>query len=163
MSTQTEFKSNQGQQAEPLRLQFDDMSDNEKEVVALLAQEGRPVMSIKEIMEALNWHRGQAGRARGNSRVRNTVRRLIRSNWLTHKSEVGDGLYRITTSGLNRFMKLVEEGEKNLAAPKAPKKHKAKKATPDDAKEVLKKLADAGLTIADVQKVTDAANDEQEF
>jgi hypothetical protein len=54
MSTQTEFKSNQGQQAEPLRLQFDDMSDNEKEVVALLAQEGRPVMSIKEIMEALN-------------------------------------------------------------------------------------------------------------
>jgi hypothetical protein len=161
MSTQTtEFKSNQGQQAEPLRLKFEDMSDNEKEIVVLLAHPDRPVMSIKEIMEALNWHRGQAGRARGNSRVRNTLRRLVRSKWVTHKNEVGDGLYRISTSALNKLEKLVDE--KPEAVP-APKKHKAKKATPDDAKEVLKKLADAGLTIADVQKVTDAANDEQEF
>lgn len=158
MSTQTEFKSNQGQQAEPLRLKFEDMSDNEKEIVVLLAHPDRPVMSIKEIMEALNWHRGQAGRARGNSRVRNTLRRLVRSKWVTHKSEVGDGLYRITTSALSKLEKLVDE--KPEAVP-APKKHKAKKAEPDaDAKEVLKKLADAGLTLADVKAV---ANEEQEF
>jgi hypothetical protein len=160
MSTQTEFKSNQGQQAEGLRLKFDEMSDNEKEIVVLLAHPDRPVMSIKEIMTALNWHRGPGGRAKGNSRVRNTMRRLVRSRWVTHKSEVGDGLYRISTSALNKLEKLVEE---NPEATPAPKKHKAKKAAPAqadaDTKEVLKKLADAGLTLDDVKAVTE----EQEF
>jgi hypothetical protein len=158
MSTQTEFKSNQGQQAEGLRLKFEDMSDNEKEIVILLAKPERPVMTIKEIMEALNWHRGPGGRARGNSRVRNTMRRLVRSRWVGHKSEVGDGLYRISTSALTKLEKLLDEPQ---AAPApAPKKHKAAKK--DDTKEVLQKLADAGLTLADVQKVANA-NDEQEF
>lgn len=157
MSTQTEFKSNQGQQAEALRLRYDELSDNEKEIILLLAHGDRPVMSIKEIMEALNWHRGPGGRARGNSRVRNTMRRLVRSRWVGHKSEVGDGLYRITVSALNKLEKLVADEK-----PEAPKKHKAKKAAPEaDAKEVLAKLADAGLTLADVKKA--AANEEQEF
>jgi hypothetical protein len=159
MSTTTEFKSNQGQQAEGLRLKFEEMSDNEKEIVILLAKPERPVMSIKEIMEALNWHRGPGGRARGNSRVRNTMRRLVRSRWVGHKSEVGDGLYRISTSALNKLEKLLDEKPE---ATEAPKKHKAKKAAPADAeaKEVLAKLAASGLTLADVKKV---ANEDQEF
>lgn len=155
MSTQTDFKSNQGQQADSLRLPFDELSDNEKEIVMLLAQTEQPTMSIKEIMEALNWQRGPGGRARGNSKVRNTLRRLVRSRWVGHKSEVGDGLYRITTSAMNKLEKLAN-GETKAAA---PKKHKAKKAAPPA--EVMATLKAAGLTLADVKAAV--ANDEQEF
>lgn len=154
MSTQTEFKSNQGQQAGALRLSFEDMTKNEQALITFLDQEDRPVFSIKEIMEGLNWHRGPGGRAKGNSRVRNTLRRLVRAKWLSHPDEVGDGKYRLSLQGKNRLDKLVSEASE---AP-APKKHKPKK---DDTKEVLQKLADAGLTLADVKKA--AANEEQEF
>lgn len=158
MSTQTEFKSNQGQQAAPLRLSYEDMTDNERALVGFLDQEDRPVFTIKEIMEGLNWHRGPGGRAKGNSRVRNTLRRLVRAKWLSHPDEVGDGKYRLSVQGKNRLDKLVEEaGEKKTSA--APKKHKAAPKK-DETKAVLAKLAAVGLTPADVAKV---ANEEQEF
>lgn len=157
MSTQTELKSNQGQQAGALRLNFEDMTENEQKLVMFLDQEDRPVFSIKEIMEGLNWHRGPGGRAKGNSRVRNTLRRLVRAKWLSHPDEVGDGKYRLSLQGKNRLDKLVSEADEK---PAAPKKHKAPKK--DDTKEVLAKLAAVGLTPADVAKVT-AANEEQEF
>lgn len=121
MSTQTktEFKSSQGQRAGALQLHFEELTKNEQLLVVSLAIEGRPVRSIKELMEDLNWHRIQGGRARGCSRVRNTLRRLVRSQWVTHENEVGDGKYRLTKNALDRLRRLSKDD--------APKK--ASKAT----------------------------------
>lgn len=113
MSTQTktEFKSSQGQRAGALQLHFEELTKNEQLLVTSLAIEGRPVRSIKEIMEDLNWHKIQGGRARGCSRVRNTLRRLVRSQWVVHESEVGDGKYRLSKNALDRLRRLVKDTE----------------------------------------------------
>lgn len=149
MSTQT-LKSNQGQASSPLRLTFEELSANEQEMVIFLGVEGRPVFTIKELMEGLGWHLGRTGKARGNSKVRNTLRRLVRSHWVSHQSEIGDGKYRISTSGLNRLMKLAETVENEN---KAPKKHKPAKATeakteqPAEVKEALAVLKEHGVAV----------------
>ena len=113
MSTQTktEFPSSQGQRAGALQLHFEELTENEQLLVSSLAIEGRPVRSIKEIMEDLNWHRIKGGKARGCSRVRNTLRRLVRSQWVIHESEVGDGKYRLSKNALDRLRRLVKETE----------------------------------------------------
>ena len=121
MSTQTktEFKSTQGQRAGALQLHFEELTKNEQLLVTSLAIEGRPIRTIQEIMEDLNWHRIQGGRARGCSRVRNTLRRLVRSQWVTHESEVGDGKYRLTKNALDRLRRLVKDTEPaKVATPK---------------------------------------------
>lgn len=119
MSTQTanEFKSTQGQRAGALQLHFDELTKNEQLVVVNLAQEGRPVLSIVEIMELLNWHKMKGGRARGCSRVRNTLRRLVRSQWLVHDTEVGDGKYRLSKNGLDRLRRIDQELKKPTGKP----------------------------------------------
>lgn len=127
MSTQT-LKSNQGQQGSPLKLAFDELSENEQQLVTFLGAEGRPVYTIKEMMEGLGWHLGRMGRARGNSKVRNTLRRLVRSNWVGHKDDIGDGEYRITLRGYNQLVKLASEVDSEQ-----PKKHKPAKTEPDTA------------------------------
>lgn len=156
MSTQTtEFKSTQGQQAGTLRLSFEELTENEQKLVMFLDQEDRPVFAIKEIMEGLNWHRGPGGRAKGNSRVRNTLRRLVRAKWVSHETEVGDGKYRLSLSGKNRLDKLAEEAKVSPAP--APRKHKPKKAEPTpEVQKALEVLAKAGVTVA-------LPTDEQEF
>jgi hypothetical protein len=113
MSTQTktEFTSSQGQRAGALQLTFNELTKNEQLLVTSLATEGRPVRTIQEIMDDLNWHKIQGGRARGCSRVRNTLRRLVRSQWVTHESEVGDGKYRLTKNALDRLRRLVKDTE----------------------------------------------------
>jgi len=118
MSTQTaEFKSSQGQRAGALQLRFDELTKNEQFLVTFLAKEGRPVHTIVEIMEGLNWHKIKGGRARGSSRVRNTLRRLVRAQWLNHASEVGDGQYRLSKNGLDRLRRIVKDGDKPNAKP----------------------------------------------
>lgn len=124
MSTQkTEFKSSQGQRAGALQLHFNELTKNEQLLVACLAVEGRPVMTIKEIQEELGWDRMRGsetmtGRARGCSRVRNTLRRLVRSQWVVHETEVGDGKYRLSKNALDRLRRMVGE-DKPAKAPKA--------------------------------------------
>jgi hypothetical protein len=111
MSTQTKFKSTQGQRAGALQLHFEELTKNEQLLVTCLAVEGRPVKTINEIMEALGWNKIRGGRARGCSRVRNTLRRLVRSQWVTHDTEVGDGKYRLTRVALDRLRRLVKDTE----------------------------------------------------
>lgn len=120
-NTQTALKSNQGQQAAPIRLTFEELTDNEQQLVVFLGTEGRPVYTITEIMEGLNWHLGRTGRARGNSRVRNTLRRLVRSKWVAHSDEIGDGKYRISVGGFNRLTKVAETIDQPAAAPSKAK------------------------------------------
>lgn len=119
MSTQKNngFKSDQGQRAGALQLTFNELTKNEQLLVTHCAQDGRPVFSIVELMEGLNWHKMKGGRARGCSRVRNTLRRLVRSQWLVHESEVGDGKYRLSKNGLDRLRRIVKDGDKPNAKP----------------------------------------------
>jgi len=143
MSNQT-LKSNQGQQGSPLRLAFEELTENEQALVTFLGQDGRPVFSIKEMMEGLGWHLGRTGKAKGNSRVRNTLRRLVRSNWAAHDDDIGDGKYRITRAGLNQLMKLAE----SLEGETKPKKHKpAKTEQPAEVKEALAVLKEHGVKV----------------
>lgn len=117
MSTQTtELKSTQSQRAGALQLRFEQLTKNEQLLVSFCAREGRPVFSITELMEGLNWHKMKGGRARGCSRVRNTLRRLVRSQWLVHETEIGDGKYRLSKNGLDRLRRLNDAIKKNPTA-----------------------------------------------
>lgn len=161
MSTQT-LKSNQGQASSPLRLTFEQLSDNEREMVIFLGVEGRPVFTIKELLEGLGWHLGRTGRARGNSKVRNTLRRLVRSNWVGHQSEIGDGKYRITLQGFNKLVKVAESVENENKAAPAPKKHKPAKTEqetkteqPAEVAQALAVLAEHGVKVEPVDSAED--------
>ena len=112
MSKTTEFKSTQGQRAGALQLTFEQLTKNEQLLVTLCTREGRPVFTIVEMMEGLNWHKMKGGRARGCSRVRNTLRRLVRAQWLIHATDVGDGKYRLSKNALDRLRRLNKELKK---------------------------------------------------
>jgi hypothetical protein len=118
MSTQTKTElSPQGQRAGALQLTFHELTKNEQLLVTFMSKDGRPVHTIVEIMEGLGWNKIRGGRARGSSRVRNTLRRLVRSQWLTHATEIGDGKYRLSKNGLDRLRRIVKEDDKPNAKP----------------------------------------------
>ena len=108
--TQPIYKSTQGQRARTIRLSFDELTRNEQMVVASMAEHGRPTRSIRDIAKTLNWHKGRGNNhAKGQSRVRNTLRRLVQSGWLVHESEVGDGLYRLPVAAYQRLYTLSQK------------------------------------------------------
>jgi predicted DNA-binding transcriptional regulator len=113
-ATKKEFKSTQGQQARVLQLHYEELTKNERDVVRYLATEGRPVRTIKEIMEGLNWNHVKGGRARGNSRVRNSLRRLVQSGWVGHETAVGDGRYRLTRNAADRLRRMYTISNDNV-------------------------------------------------
>lgn len=129
MSTQTKFKSTQGQRAGALQLHFEELTKNEQLLVTDLAIEGRPVKTINEIMDSLGWNKIKGGKARGCSRVRNTLRRLVRSQWVSHDTEVGDGKYRLSKNALDRLRRLSKEMADGADGAAKPAK-KAKTAPP---------------------------------
>jgi hypothetical protein len=77
-----------------LALQVDDLNQNELAVLHYLTcdGEGRRAYGISDIMEGLGWH--EPSRLKGNSRVRNSLRRLVRARWVEHVKTVGDGTYQ---------------------------------------------------------------------
>lgn len=118
MSTQTELKSSQGQRAGALQLRFEELTKNEQLLVTFMAAgEKRPTHSIVGIMEGLGWNKIKGGRARGSSRVRNTLRRLVRAQWLVHATEIGDGEYRLSKNGLDRLRRIVKDDNKPNGKP----------------------------------------------
>ena len=122
MSKQTE-KQKQGQRAGELKLHHSELTANEKKLVGVLAQPGRPVLTIKELMHACKWDK-RLGKARGNSRVRNTLRRLVRAKWVGHPETVGDGRYRLTKEAASRLRRLKPAKrtvKKKTAAPEPQK------------------------------------------
>jgi DNA-binding transcriptional regulator PaaX len=94
-----------------MQVVFGDLNDHEQAIVNLLAQKGRPLLKINTIGEQLGWFEA-LGKAKGSSRVRNSLRRLVRGNWLAHAEEIGDGSYRLTKHGLDRLRRV----RKNAAA-----------------------------------------------
>lgn len=90
----TNLANTRGQRGASLVLKFDDLNKNELAVLRFLAGDGetRRAYKITEIMEALGWH--EPSRLKGNSRVRNSLRRLVRARWVEHARVYGDGTYQ---------------------------------------------------------------------
>lgn len=79
-----------GQQGKALSLSFDQLNQGEQSVLeALRASGGR--MKISAIVKALGWDK--PSKVKGNSKVRNSMRRLVREGFVIHNSKVGDGTY----------------------------------------------------------------------
>lgn len=115
MSTKQESpKSKQGQRGKKYDLPFEDLTKNEKRVVLALAETSEPVLTIKELVEECGWKSLRAsnsndefkGHARGNSRVRNTLRRLVKGRWVQHASKYGDGRYKLTERATSELRKV---------------------------------------------------------
>jgi len=88
------------QRGKNIDLTLDMLNANERAVLDTLNAEGRGTpepMKIAEIMLANQWH--IPDKAKGNSRVRNSLRKLVRGQWVTHSVEFGDGRYVITEAG----------------------------------------------------------------
>ena len=103
------FEHSQGQRGPVMQFHYDELSKLERAIIDTLAASKTP-LEIVEIMEANNWHKIKGGRARGNSRVRNTLRRIVRAEWVGHPKdgETGDGRYRVTTKGRARLRSLAK-------------------------------------------------------
>lgn len=108
MNTKTDIKTKyiQGQLGNKIELEFDELTKHEQLVVAALASSERNVKSIRQIQEDCGWVKAPIGKARGNSRVRNALRRLVRANWVEHESEIGDGRYRLSCDALPKLLRL---------------------------------------------------------
>lgn len=83
-----------GQSGPVLDLKVEDLNPNELAVLRFLTVdgEGRRAYTISEIMEGLGWH--EPSRLKGNSRVRNALRRLVRARWVEHPNRIKDGRYQ---------------------------------------------------------------------
>ena len=88
----------QGQCAPALEMKFNDFNPNEQAVLYALSRTGG--MTIIEIVVANGW---QADKAKGNSRVRNSLRKPVRAGWVEHLTQIGDGRYRLTEHGCQHF------------------------------------------------------------
>jgi len=101
-----------GQSAEPRQLHYTDLTPRERKVVNALAQPGRPVLHLSEIVDACGWTRPKPkdgelrGKALGNNRVRNQLRRLVPSEWVENAEERGKGTYRLTAKARDRLKRL---------------------------------------------------------
>ena len=114
MSKQTELKSKQGQRAGEIQLHHSELTKHEQRLVDVLAKPGRPTLTIKELVIECKWT--NLGKSRGNSRVRNTVRRLVKAKWIEHPEGIGDGLYRLTSAAKSRLKRLSPDKPKEEQA-----------------------------------------------
>jgi len=87
-----EQAASSGQSGERLVLKFEQLNPNEKAVVQCLRRAGAK-MKIGEIVEANGW--GVPCKTKGNSMVRNALRRLVRSGMVVHNKVIGDGTYLV--------------------------------------------------------------------
>lgn len=114
-----------GQAGKPLDLGYDDLTPRERKVVDALT--GGGTLSISELVEACGWSNPKVGdgqlegAALGNSRVRNQLRRLVRSSWVENAQERGKGTYRLSRQAKKR---LTDVAKAPKAAAKAPKRTK---------------------------------------
>jgi hypothetical protein len=79
-----------GQRGKALSLSFDQLNSGEQSILQTLRGSGGK-MKISAIVKALGWDK--PCKVKGNSRVRNSLRRLVREGFVIHNSKVGDGTY----------------------------------------------------------------------
>lgn len=91
----------QGQTAGKLTLHWDNLNTNERIVLGALnpaADKHRKPLTIKEIADITGWV-ATLGTKKANSWVRNSMRRLVRAELVSHAEKVKDGKYVLTDSG----------------------------------------------------------------
>jgi hypothetical protein len=79
-----------GQCGKALNLTFDQLNVNEQTVLSCLRGAGER-MKIGQIVIDNGWDK--PSKTKGNSMVRNAMRRLVRSGMVLHNSKIGDGTY----------------------------------------------------------------------
>ena len=93
-----------GQQGKALNIAPDQLNPNEKYVLDALRDDGGK-MEISSIVNALGWDIPQVpfslnySKVKGNSRVRNALRRLVREGLVMHNTQIGDGTYMASDIG----------------------------------------------------------------
>ena len=115
--------SKQGQLGKKYDLPIEELTSNEKKVVNALASSPESILTISELVESLGWNRLRAsgqneefkGHARGNSRVRNTLRRLVKGRWVQHASKYGDGRYKLTERAVAELKKVKKSKPRSKA------------------------------------------------
>lgn len=89
-------KTSSGQQGKALSLTFEQLNDNEKSVLTTLRNAGEK-RKISSVVRALGWD--EPCKVKGNSKVRNALRRLVRSGLVMHNKQIGDGTYMAADLG----------------------------------------------------------------
>jgi len=79
-----------GQRAKSCGLTFDRLNKGELAVLRCLRRFGAK-MKIRQIVENNGWDK--PCKVKGNSKVRNALRRLVREKMVLHDKEIGDGTY----------------------------------------------------------------------
>jgi hypothetical protein len=126
---QEQPKSNQGQRGRKSEVSFEELTKNEKRVAIALSESPEPILTIKELVEACGWKSLRAsgsndeflGKARGNSRVRNSLRRLVRGKWVRHAKTIGDGRYKLTDRAVKLLATDKPKRTKRASTKAAPK------------------------------------------
>jgi predicted MarR family transcription regulator len=106
-----QFKTTECQHGPEINLPVEKLNPHERAVIRTLADASggrRRPKKIVDIMHDNDWDK--IGLAKGNSRVRNALRRLVRGKLVEHPEKIGDGFYRLTPTGKRKAKKLIEEG-----------------------------------------------------
>lgn len=111
-----------GQSAEAKGMEFGQFNTSEQRIMAVLDPNGsgtRTILTLNELVAATGWQK-KFGAKRGNSKVRNALRRLVREGFVEHPVDLKDGQYRMSQRGRNAANKA-----KSAAPVKAPRRAKA--------------------------------------
>lgn len=79
-----------GQRGRAKERTYDDLNPDQKAVLNCLRGAGFR-MKIRQIVESNGWH--VPCKTKGNSRVRNALRNLVRDGFVQHENKFGDGAY----------------------------------------------------------------------
>jgi len=85
-----------GQMGKALSLSFDQLNPGERSILEALRGSGERI-KISVIVELLGWDK--PCKVKGNSKVRNSLRRLVREGFVIHNTKIGDGTYMAADIG----------------------------------------------------------------
>ena len=97
-------RQTQGQSGPKIELTWEGLCTTERRVIRALAPkhgEHKRVMTIADIAHETGWIKRE-GKKKAYSWVRNSMRRLVRANFVAHESQIKDGRYLLTTYGLRQ-------------------------------------------------------------
>ena len=109
MTKKEPAKTGGGQSGDSLELSLDRMNDNERAVLAAMGEIEISPCKNKHIAMHLGWDVPDP--KKGNLKVRNALRRLVRSGWVLHAGEIGDGQYRLADSPAPRAVEVETEAD----------------------------------------------------
>ena len=132
------WASKTGQTGPTIEVAYEDLNRKEQKVLAAIDPEKkgtRPLKKIQEIGDEAFTGMKHANQEKRNSWTRNSLRRLVRSEFVEHGEEKGDGTYRITEKGRKRVARALSQ-EAATAKPKRSRTVSASRIQPTDSVQV---------------------------